>query len=102
MVRRTLDLPIIKSARKAQRVFRDVPVAGTIADGRMQARIDLVFEAEKGWRLVDFKTDTSPTPDALDKHTAQMTSYAMTLSHVLKGPIVASVCLVRSGDVVEA
>jgi ATP-dependent exoDNAse (exonuclease V) beta subunit len=101
IVRRTLRLPAIAAAKRARRVFREVPVAGNTPEGRTQAKVDLLFEVDKGWRLVDFKTDKAPKAEALKKYSAQMSSYAATLSGVLRAPVTASVCLVRSGESVE-
>ena len=101
IVRRTLRLPAIAAAKRARRVFREVPVAGVTPEGRTQAKVDLLFEVDKGWRLVDFKTDKAPKAEALKKYSAQLRSYAATLSGVLRAPVTACVCLVRSGESVE-
>jgi ATP-dependent exoDNAse (exonuclease V) beta subunit len=101
IVGRTLSLPVIDGARRARRTFREVPVAGNTPDGRTQATIDLLFETSKGWRLVDFKTDKAPAPEALKKYSTQMASYASTLTKVLDGPILPCLCLVRSGELIE-
>ena len=87
IVRRTLNLSPIAAVKRARRVFRDVPVAGNAPEGRMQAKVDLLFETDKGWRLVDFKTDTVLAPEALKKHSEQLSGYAATLSAVLHRPV---------------
>ena len=101
IVRRTLSLPAIAAVKRARRVFRDVPVAGNAPEGRVQAKVDLLYETDKGWRLVDFKTDTAPAPDALKKHSAQLSAHAAALAVVLHRPVTSSVCLVRSGELID-
>jgi ATP-dependent exoDNAse (exonuclease V) beta subunit len=101
IVRRTLSLPIMKTARRARRLFREVPIAGNTSEGRMQGKVDLLFDTGAGWHMVDFKTDKAASSDVITTHSAQMTGYAATLSGVLQQKIAASVCLVRSGEIVE-
>jgi ATP-dependent exoDNAse (exonuclease V) beta subunit len=100
LVRRTLSMPFIEDARRARRVFREVPLAANMPEGRTQAKIDLLFEVGTGWRL-DFKTDKAPAPEALKKYSMQVNSYAATLSNVLRAPIVSCVFLVRSSELIE-
>jgi ATP-dependent exoDNAse (exonuclease V) beta subunit len=101
IVRRTLSLPIVKAARNARRLFREVPIAGTSALGRTQGKVDLLFDTGAGWRAVDFKTDKAASADVMTTYSTQMTGYAATLSGVLQQKVAASVCLVRSGELVE-
>ena len=102
IVRRTLKLPVIAEANRARQTFRAVPLAATTSEGRMQAKVDLLYETEKGWHLVDFKTDKQPGPDKLKKYAAQIGGYAVAVSMILQGPVASSVCLVRSGEIVDA
>ena len=83
-------------------MFRAVPVAATTSDGRMQAKVDLLYETEKGWHLVDFKTEKQPGPEKLKKYAELIAGYAATLSAILQQPVTSSVCLVRSGETIEA
>jgi ATP-dependent exoDNAse (exonuclease V) beta subunit len=101
IVRRTLGLPEIKAAKRARRLFRAVPVAGNTAGGRALGTVDLLFETQHGWQLVDFKTDREPKPETLKRYSTQMSSYAEVLSAVLRQAVTPSLCFVRSGQLVE-
>jgi hypothetical protein len=51
---------------------------------------------------VDFKTEKQPGPDQVKKYAEQAGGYAVTLSTILQRPVMSSVCLVRSGEIVDA
>jgi ATP-dependent helicase/nuclease subunit A len=57
IVRRVLGHRIITDARAAATVHREAPVSivvdGTLIDGQ----VDLAYETNAGWTVVDFKTD---------------------------------------------
>lgn len=42
--------------RKARRIFREVPVIVQMNGYRLRVKLDLLFEEEDGWRILDFKT----------------------------------------------
>jgi ATP-dependent helicase/nuclease subunit A len=82
-----------KEVKKAQQVLPEVPVATYEPLGRdgqepnsgaehqlMRGVIDLAFETEHGWTLVDFKTDRVSDQDVLDTltdhYTPQISAYA--------------------------
>jgi len=45
-------------ARKSSKVQRELPVVAKMDDGSiLDAVIDLAFEDDSGWIVVDFKTD---------------------------------------------
>jgi ATP-dependent exoDNAse (exonuclease V) beta subunit len=102
IVRSTLKLPAIVEAKRARQMFRAVPVATTTPDGRLQATVDLLYATDKGWHLVNFKTEKQPRPDALKKYAEQIGGCAVALSTILQQPVASSVCLVRSGEMIEA
>ena len=72
LVERVLRLPLMDDARSATRVFREVPVAGNAAAGRVNGKADLLFERRGAWRVVEFKTDRLDDPDSLREHAAQL------------------------------
>jgi ATP-dependent helicase/nuclease subunit A len=57
MVRRCLDHPLMKRVRKAKRLFREVPFSVSLEGKLVEGKIDLLFEEEGGWVIVDYKTD---------------------------------------------
>jgi len=53
----TLSHPLMDRVRKAKRFFREVPFSVFLAGKIMEGKIDLLFEEEEGWVVVDYKTD---------------------------------------------
>ena len=50
--------PLIERARRAGRCYREMPLVFHLEDGRMlEGVLDLAFEEEGVWTVVDFKTD---------------------------------------------
>ncbi|MFN7986822.1 MAG: UvrD-helicase domain-containing protein [Thermoanaerobaculia bacterium] len=93
LVTRLLAHPVVARARAARRRFVELPVlfrddaleGGPLVEGK----IDLLFEEEDGWVVVDWKTDRVPTPAVRAEREAlyapQLASYARALVAVL-GP----------------
>jgi len=52
-----LSLPIMREAARAARVFREVPISYIEEDRLLEGVCDLAFEDEKGWVVVDYKTE---------------------------------------------
>jgi ATP-dependent helicase/nuclease subunit A len=57
MVRRCLGHPLMERVRKAKRLFREVPFSVFLDGNLVEGKIDLLFEEEGGWVIVDYKTD---------------------------------------------
>jgi ATP-dependent helicase/nuclease subunit A len=66
MVRRCLDHPLMERVRKAKRLFREVPFSVSLEGKLVEGKIDLLFEEEGGWVIVDYKTD-DVSGEALDQ-----------------------------------
>jgi len=43
--------------RQAKRFFREVPFSVFLREKIMEGKIDLLFEEDEGWVIVDYKTD---------------------------------------------
>ncbi len=67
LVRGALDSSIVERALASGRWWRETPVAGPIGDGIVEGFIDLLFEEEDGFVIVDYKTDTVPSEDAIER-----------------------------------
>ena len=84
LVRRALDSPIVKRALDSGRWWRETPVAGPVGDGIVEGFIDLLFEEEDGFVIVDYKTDALGTEDEIERAMAryrlQGGGYALALS----------------------
>ena len=57
MVRRCLEHPLMERVRRAKRLFREVPFSVSLDGNLVEGKIDLLFEEESGWMIVDYKTD---------------------------------------------
>jgi len=81
--------PILDRARAALargRCRRETPVAGVGPDGSLlEGVLDLAFEEESGWTVVDFKT-VAQTAGVLDRHRRQVAMYAWLLSRATGRP----------------
>ena len=84
LVRGALDSPIVKRALDSGRWWRETPVAGPVGDGIVEGFIDLLFEEEDGFVIVDYKTDALGTEDeierAMSRYRLQGGGYALALS----------------------
>jgi len=57
MVRQCLDHPLMERVKRAKRLFREVPFSVSLDGNLVEGKIDLLFEEEGGWGIVDYKTD---------------------------------------------
>jgi ATP-dependent exoDNAse (exonuclease V) beta subunit len=57
VVRQCLDHPFMDRVRRAKRLFREVPFSVSLGGNLVEGKIDLLFEEEGGWVIVDYKTD---------------------------------------------
>jgi hypothetical protein len=56
-VRQCLDHPLMERVRRAKRLSREVPFSVSLDGNLVEGKIDLLFEEEGGWVIVDYKTD---------------------------------------------
>jgi ATP-dependent helicase/nuclease subunit A len=78
-----LSLPIMREAARAERVFREVPISYIEEDRLLEGVCDLAFEDEKGWVVVDYKTEAIAEDQVLAQashHAAQLRRYARGLA----------------------
>ncbi len=67
LVRGALDSSIVQRALASARWWRETPVAGPVGDGIVEGFIDLLFEEEDGFVIVDYKTDSVRSEDAIER-----------------------------------
>ena len=101
LVERVLRLPLMDDARSATRVFREVPVAGNAAAGRVHGKADLLYERGGAWRVVEFKTDRLDDTDSFREHAAQLAGYSAALAGIVGAKVTPAICMVRRGEVIE-
>lgn len=78
-----LSLPIMREAARAARVFREIPISYVEDDRLLEGVCDLAFEDEKGWVVVDYKTEAIAEDQVLAQaahHAAQLRRYARGLA----------------------
>lgn len=82
-VARALALPVMDRARRATNLYRELPVWLPQEGELIEGVIDLVFEEDGAFILVDYKTDGTPEDRALDQaahHAPQLRLYARALT----------------------
>ncbi len=82
-VERALALPVLRRAREAARLWRELPVAFADGGALVEGVIDLVFEEDEGLVVVDYKTDAIAREQALAQaahHAPQLQLYGRGLA----------------------
>ena len=112
MMRASLSSELLQQARAAvgcnRRVFRELPFVRPLDSAAIEeGKIDLLFEGEEGWVLVDYKTDwVSEKSEDIEaffrkKYAAQMRAYADALRARSIGIEAAYLLLARTGMAVR-
>jgi ATP-dependent exoDNAse (exonuclease V) beta subunit len=91
-----LKHPRLKAAREAEskgsRVWREAPVLLRVDDGAIprlvDGQVDLAYETDEGWMVIDFKTDIEIV-SAQDAYKQQVALYAAAISKVTGRPAAA-------------
>jgi ATP-dependent exoDNAse (exonuclease V) beta subunit len=77
-----LHHPLLERARRATRLHREYPVTVRVEAGQtLEGIIDLAFEENGRWVIVDFKTDAE-TETMRERYQAQMAWYAFALERL--------------------
>ena len=108
LIRRALSHPLLLEAARAARdgrCMRETPVTLRLGahddhDARLiEGTVDLAFQTEQGFVVVDFKTD-DPPPETLDRYQRQVALYARAIQ-LATGHLVRAVLMVLgSGSLV--
>lgn len=84
LARRALDSKLVKRALDSGSWWREVPVIAPVGRGMVEGFIDLLFEEDDGFVIVDYKTDALRSDDAIAQAMAryrlQGGGYALALS----------------------
>jgi len=57
LARRCLGHPLMERVKSAKRLFREAPFSVSLDGNLVEGKIDLLFEEDSGWVIVDYKTD---------------------------------------------
>jgi ATP-dependent helicase/nuclease subunit A len=88
--RRALALPVMARARRASRVWRELPFWLPEGDEMIEGIVDLVFEEEGQLVVIDYKTDHVSREQAIDqaaRHKEQLRLYGRGLTLSLGLPV---------------
>src|SRR5262249_51160485 len=92
LVEAALTHPLVVRARGAWRVARgrrETPITAVEPDGSiLEGVLDLAFEEDDGWTVVDFKTQAELT-GPLARHRRQVSAYASVVERVTGRPTTA-------------
>jgi ATP-dependent helicase/nuclease subunit A len=89
-VSRVLEMPLLGRARKAQRVFREVPLFFPEEGRLVEGIVDLVFAEDDGLVVADYKTEAMAPGEEADRaarHAAQLRAYHHGLRDALGRPV---------------
>jgi ATP-dependent helicase/nuclease subunit A len=87
---RALALPVMQRARRAVRLWRELPLFFPEEADLLEGIVDLVFEEEGSLVVVDYKTDAIEPAQALDQaasHAPQLQLYGRGLAQALGRPV---------------
>lgn len=80
LVRNYFRSPLARSVSQAQRVLREFPILFELERIPLRGKLDLAFEDESGWTLVDFKSDRLESSEAVQRsryYQTQLLLYAL-------------------------
>lgn len=84
LARRALDSGLVERALRSGRWWREVPVAAPLGRGIVEGFIDLLFQEEDGFVIVDYKTDAlrsdGEVEKAMQRYRLQGGGYALALT----------------------
>jgi ATP-dependent helicase/nuclease subunit A len=105
LARSALCAPIVRAAAAGRPAWRELFLAATFGDTVLEGYLDLLVRTEDGLVVVDYKTDSAPSDEALERRTAhyrdQLAAYGVLVEAVLKERPVAGIlvfCRARDGD----
>ena len=112
MMRASLNSDLLSRAREAarlkRRIFRELPFIRPLESNAIEeGKIDLLFEADSGWVLVDYKTDWVSNNDEgveeffRNKYAVQIREYANALLSLSIKVESAYLLLARTGETVR-
>jgi ATP-dependent helicase/nuclease subunit A len=101
LVERVRALPELAALDTADAIYREVPFVHMANGETHDGRIDLAYRCDGSWTVVDFKTARLATAaEATDRYAPQLRRYRTALAALTGEPVNASLCLVRTGELV--
>lgn len=79
--------PLLQGARTARRVRREASLVSRLPDGSaLEGVVDLAYETDDGWVVVEFKTDAT-LEDSLEAYEAQTYRYVEAVQQATRRPV---------------
>jgi ATP-dependent helicase/nuclease subunit A len=101
LVERVRTLPALADLDTADAVYREVPFVHRANGETHDGRIDLAYRRDGSWTVVDFKTARLATAtEATARYAPQLRRYRKALAALTGEHVTASLCLVRTGELV--
>ena len=89
-VERVLSMPVVERARRAARVWRELPLWFPDGASLVEGQVDLVFEEDGKLVVVDYKSDAIADAQALEQaahHAPQLQLYGRGLTQAIGLPV---------------
>jgi ATP-dependent helicase/nuclease subunit A len=101
LAKRVRALPALAAIGAADVVYREVPFVQRTGGQVLDGRIDLAYRVGGSWTVIDFKTARLGSADeARARFGEQLRRYRTALAALTGQPVKASLCLVRTGELV--
>jgi ATP-dependent exoDNAse (exonuclease V) beta subunit len=101
LAERVRALPALAAIGTADVVYREVPFVYRTGGQVLDGRIDLAYRVGGAWTVIDFKTARlGSAAEARARFGAQLRRYRTALGALTGEPVSASLCLVRTGELV--
>jgi ATP-dependent helicase/nuclease subunit A len=99
LAQKALSYGLLSRAKQSRHVFRELPLCGKDAEGRLlNAIIDLAFLENDQWVIVDYKTDRNPEEN-LENYRRQLGFYRLLLESITKKSVKeAGILFLREPD----
>jgi ATP-dependent helicase/nuclease subunit A len=97
LLRRFQEDPLYREIAGAARRHHEIPYAWQAPQGWTDAGIiDLLYQTDEGWELVDFKADElrdeEALTEAIERHTDQIERYAQAAKQLLGTEVISALC----------
>jgi ATP-dependent exoDNAse (exonuclease V) beta subunit len=101
LAKRVRALPALAAIGSADVVYREVPFVYRTGGQVLDGRIDLAYRVAGSWTVIDFKTARlGSAAEARARFGEQLRRYRTALAALTGEPVTASLCLVRTGELV--
>jgi len=105
-MQRLQEHPIYEEINQASRRYHEIPYELKDESQNERGRLDVLYQTERGWKIVDFKTDQLATLTDLDEerkveYRTQLLRYQNSVFQQLKEIPVAQFCFLNCGNTIQ-